>query len=81
MTPHRVRYCSLSFLPTTPLSVSLEALFELARRPSMTSPRALLQGIQGHCQVSGKGPSCPGHHQEQLRQTFFVKTHIFTHDP
>ena len=81
MTPHKVRYCSLSFLPATFLSVSLEALFELTRRPSTTSVRALLQGIQGHCQVSGKGPSPPGHRQEQLRQTLIVclSKHTFLH--
>ena len=80
MTPHWVKYCSLSFLPATFLSISFEALFNALK----ILPLALLQRMQGHCQASGKGPSPPGHCQEQLTQIqdcLFVKTHIFTHDP
>ena len=39
-------YCSLSFIPATPLSHTIEGLFELSKRSARTLPQALLPELQ-----------------------------------
>ena len=78
MTPGRGQCSSLSFLPETPSSRTLEGPFELTRRPSraLDSPRALLPELQRN-KVTVKcgqlGAEVPGHRPEQLTQTLFVR--------
>ena len=73
----------------TPLSRTLEGLFELTLCPSraLDSPRALLLEQQrdrdtARCLRTSSGLSkVPGHHQEKRTQTLIVhlfKTHLFS---
>ena len=83
------KHYPLPFLPATPLSWTLERLFELTRRPSwaLDSPRALLPELQRNkdaVRCAALGAEVPGHSQEQLTQTLTVrllKTHFFYTDP
>ena len=86
MSPHRGEYYSLSSLPVTPSSRTLEGPFELTRRPSraLDSPCALLLELQRYkdtVRCDALGAEVPGHRQKQLAQTLIVrllKTHFFT---
>ena len=85
MTPF---HFSLPFFPATPSSTSLtlERLFELARRPSraLDSPCALLPELQRYKDTvtcGALGAEVPGHLHQQLTRTLIVsllKTYFST---
>ena len=86
MTPRKGKYCSLSFLPATPSSLSqtLKGPSEQTPRPSraLDSPHALLPELQTNkntLRCAALGEKVPGHRQEQLSQTLigrFQKMHF-----
>ena len=87
MTPPQGNHYSLPFLPATSsfLSLTLEGLFELKRRPSraLDWPRSLLPELQSHkdtMRCAALVAEVPGHRPEKLSQTLIVgllEMHLF----